>query len=160
MAKFKGEAAATANIKKNRLFITLKGIIPKKEAEHLYTDIRFCVSDLQPGFTVITDLTLCRIGHLEAIGAARKIAQFLLEKKVGRIVRIVGPAKVIYLQMLKLSDKARGYEPIYVATLEEAEALLDELAQKESAEEDTPDNTDSQDNTEFHANPKRSAGSA
>jgi hypothetical protein len=29
--------------------------------------------------------------------------------------------------MLKLSDKTNGYEPKYVATLKEAEELLDEL---------------------------------
>jgi hypothetical protein len=133
MGKTKHTSTVTANIKKNRLYITLKGIIPKKEAERLYTDIRFCVSDLEPGFAVITDLTQCRIGHLNAISIARKIMQFLLEKKVGKIIRIVGQGKVIYLQMLKLSDKMNGYEPKYVATLEEAEELLNESSNEESA---------------------------
>lgn len=133
MGKTKYTSTVTANIKKKRLYITLKGIIPKKEADRLYTDIRFCVSDLEPGFAVITDLTQCRIGHLNAISTARKIMQFLLEKKVGKIIRIIGQGKVIYLQMLKLSDKMNGYEPKYVATLEEAEALLDELSKDESA---------------------------
>lgn len=132
MGKTKDTSTVTANIKKKRLYITLKGIIPKKEADRLYTDIRFCVSDLEPGFAVITDLTQCRIGHLNAIGTAKKIMQFLLEKKVGKIIRIIGQGKVIYLQMLKLSDKMNGYEPIYVATLEEAEELLDELSKEES----------------------------
>ena len=133
MGKTNHTSTVSANIKKKRLYITLKGIIPKKEAERLYTDIRFCVSDLEPGFAVITDLTQCRIGHLNAISTARKIMQFLLEKKVGKIIRIVGQGKVIYLQMLKLSDKMNGYEPKYVATLEEAEGLLDELSKEESA---------------------------
>lgn len=133
MGKTKYTSTVTANIKKRRLYITLKGIIPKKEAERLYTDIRFCVSDLEPGFAVITDLTQCRIGHLNAISTARKIMQFLLEKKVGKIIRIIGQGKVIYLQMLKLSDKMNGYDPKYVATLEEAEKLLDELSKEESA---------------------------
>jgi len=133
MGKTKYTSTVTANIKKRRLYITLKGIIPKKEADRLYTDIRFCVSDLEPGFAVITDLTQCRIGHLNAISTARKIMQFLLEKKVGKIIRIIGQGKVIYLQMLKLSDKMNGYEPKYVATLEEAEKLLDELSKEESA---------------------------
>lgn len=133
MGKTKYTSTVTANIKKRRLYITLKGIIPKKEAERLYTDIRFCVSDLEPGFAVITDLTQCRIGHLNAISTARKIMQFLLEKKVGTIIRIIGQGKVIYLQMLKLSDKMNGYDPKYVATLEEAEKLLDELSKEESA---------------------------
>lgn len=133
MVKTKDTSTVTANIKKKRLYITLKGIISKKEADRLYTDIRFCVSDLEPGFAVITDLTQCRIGHLNAISTARKIMQFLLEKKVGKIIRIIGQRKVIYLQMLKLSDKMNGYEPKYVATLEEAEELLGESSKEESA---------------------------
>jgi hypothetical protein len=56
-----------------------------------------------------------------------------LGKKVGKIVRIVGQEKVIYLQMLRLSDKMNGYEPKYVATLEEAEELLNELSKEEPA---------------------------
>jgi len=97
-----------------------------RELQKLYTDIRFCVADLLPGFAVITDLTQCRIGHLSAIGTYRKIMQFLMEKKVGQVIRVIGEAKVIYLQMLKLSDKIQHYQPIYVVTVEEAEALLDE----------------------------------
>ena len=47
-------------------------------------------------------------------------------------IKMLGQAKVIYLQLLKLSDKNLGYEPKYVSTLEEAEALLDNRDQKES----------------------------
>ena len=126
MGKAKRISRVSANIRKKRLYITLHGIISKKEAERIYTDIRFCVSDLEPGFGVITDLTQCRIGHLSAITTSRKIMHFLLEKQVGPIIRIIGQRKVIYLQLLKLSDKKLGYDPNHVSTLEEAEALLDE----------------------------------
>ena len=132
MGKAKRISTVSANIRKKRLYITLQGVINKKEAERIYTDIRFCISDLEPGFAVITDLTQCRIGHLNAIATSRKIMHFLLEKQVGPIVRIIGKAKVIYLQLIKLSDKKLGYEPKYVSTLEEAEALLDDRDQKES----------------------------
>jgi len=131
MAKTTRLSTVSANLKKQRLYISLQGIMSKKEVERLYTDIRFCASDLEPGFAVITDLTHCRIGHLSAIGTYRKIMHFLLEKKVGRIVRVVGGARVIYVQLLKLSDKSQGYEPEYVATFEEAEALLDEQIKKQ-----------------------------
>ncbi len=131
MGKTGPRSTVTASIKKNRLYITLQGIMCQKEVERLYTDIRFCVSDLEPGFAVITDLTLCRIGHLSAIGTYRKIMDFLLEKKVGQVVRIVGQAKVVYLQMLKLADLIQNYQPRYVSTLEEAEEYLDELVPKE-----------------------------
>lgn len=129
MGKTKRSSTVSANIKKNILYITLQGVIPTKEAERIYTDIRFCVSDLEPGFAVITDLTQCRIGHVSAISTSRKIMHFLLEKKVGHVVRVIGQAKVIYLQLLKLSDKTLGYEPKYTASLEEAEILLNGLAE-------------------------------
>jgi hypothetical protein len=133
MDKTRRISTVSANIKKKRLYITLQGIMSKKEAERIYTDIRFCVSDLGTGFAVITDLSECRIGHLNAIGTFRKIMHFLQEKEVGQIVRIVGEAKIIYLQMLKLSDKTKNYVPKYVKTSAEAEAYLDELvSQKES----------------------------
>lgn len=122
----------SANIKKQRLHITLQGVISSKEAERIYTDIRFCVSDLEPGFTVITDLSQGRIGHLSAISTYRKIMNFLQEKQAGQIIRITGQARIIYLQMLKLSDKVQNYEPIYVSTHEEAETLLDALVDKKS----------------------------
>jgi hypothetical protein len=128
MNKTRRISTVSANIKKKRLYITLQGIMSKKEVERLYTDIRFCVSDLDPGFAVITNLSECSIGHLNAIGSFRKIMHYLQEKEVGQIVRIVGKAKIIYLQMLKLSDKTKNYEPKYVKTPEEAEAYLDELA--------------------------------
>ncbi len=131
MGKTGPKSTVSANIRKKRLYITLQGVMCQREAERLYTDIRFCVSDLEPGFAVITDLTHCRIGHLSAIGTYRKIMNFLLEKKVGQVVRIVGQAKVFYLQMLKLSDIIQEYEPKYVSTLEEAETYLDELVKKE-----------------------------
>jgi hypothetical protein len=127
MDKTRRSSTVSANIKKKRLYITLQGIMSKKEAERIYTDIRFCVSDLTPGFAVITDLSACRIGHLNAIGVFRKIMDFLQEKEVGQVVRIVGEAKIIYLQMLKLSDKTKSYDPKYVKTPEEAEAYLDEI---------------------------------
>ncbi len=133
MEKTKRTSTVSANIKKNRLYITLQGIISKKEAERIYTDIRFCVSDLEPGFAVITDLSYGRIGHLSGITTFRKIMNFLLEKQVGLIVRITGQARAIYLQMLKFSDIAQKYEPKYVSTREEAEALLDKVIDKESA---------------------------
>lgn len=132
MGKAPKISRVSANIRKKRLYITLHGVISKKEAERIYTDIRFCVSDLEPGFGVITDLTQCRFGHLSAITTSSKIMHFLLEKQVGPIIRIIEQRKVIYHQLLRLSDKNQGYDPNYVSTLQEAEALLNDLIPKKS----------------------------
>lgn len=45
----------SADLKRNRLIITVSATASQKEAKKIYTDIRFCVADLQPGFDVITD---------------------------------------------------------------------------------------------------------
>lgn len=132
MATSGRSSSVSANMKQNRLDITLRGTITKKEAERIYTDIRFCSSDLNPGFAVITDLTEGRFGHLSAISTFRKIASFLLEKHVGPVIRIVGRAGIIFHQFSNLS-KSTSYKPIYVKTGEEAEALLAELSKKQSA---------------------------
>ncbi len=114
----------TANIKKNRLVITLAGTIRQSELERIYTDIRFCVQDLQPGFHVITDMQSCKIGYLSGALTFKKIMEFLMSKKVGKIIRITGQSRTILNQMVKLSQTVMGYSPIYVSSPEEAEEAL------------------------------------
>lgn len=125
-------STVSANIKRNRLDIVLRGTISKKEVEKIYTDIRFCTSDLEPGFAVITDLTEAKLGHLAAIGTFRRITNFLVEKQVGPVIRVVGQASIIFRQLAKLSSEA-SYSPKYTKTREEAEQLLAELAEKATA---------------------------
>lgn len=127
MVKYKCPSTVTADIKHNRLVIKLRGEVPKKDVEQIYTDVRFCVSDLKPDFTVITDLTEARIGHLSAIGTFKKITAYLTEKKVGQVVRVVGKGKIIFQQLAKLTDETAGYKPMYAKTMEEAEVILADL---------------------------------
>lgn len=133
MTKDKNPSTVSADIKRNRLVIKLRGDVPKKDAERLYTDIRFCVSDLNPSFAVITDLTEARIGHLSAIDTFKKITGYLAEKNVGPVIRIVGQAKVFFQQISKLTQQINGYQAMYVKTMEEAELLLTELAERQTA---------------------------
>lgn len=131
MAKDKLSSTVTADVKRNLLLITLRGSVPKKDVERLYTDIRFCVADLKPGFAVITDMSEARIGHLSAIETFFKITRYLAEKKVGPVVRVVGQAKVIFNQIAKLSRQITGYQAMYAKSVEEAEVILADLAEKQ-----------------------------
>jgi hypothetical protein len=132
MAKNICPSTVTADIKRNRLLIKLRGEVPKKDVEQIYTDVRFCVSDLKPGFSVITDLTEARIGHLSAVGTFKKITAFLTEKKVGQVIRVVGKGKVIFQQLAKLTDQVDGYKPMYAKSMEEAEVILADLTGEKS----------------------------
>lgn len=111
---------------KNRLNITLTGSICKDEVEKIFADVVICVPELKPGFSVVTDLTRCKFGHLGGVPTFQKIMEFLLEHKVGRVVRVVGKAKLIFNQISRITENMQGYRAIYVATLDEAEEKLAE----------------------------------
>ncbi|MFH0784896.1 MAG: PilZ domain-containing protein [Pseudomonadota bacterium] len=114
-----------ADISKNRLYLVIAGQVVKEEMDKLYTDVRFCVADLKPGFDVISDLSECNILHLSGVPTFRKIMNFLITKEVGDVVRIINRKSLIFKQILNLSSRICGYKPIYVSTLEEAEEKLE-----------------------------------
>lgn len=124
----------TANIKKNRLIITLAGTVRKPEMESIYTDVRFCVNDLQPGFHVITDMRKCNIGYLSGAMTFKKIMEFLVAKKVGKVVRIKGESRTLVNQMVRFSQTIAGYSPVYFSSLEEAEAALAEKEESDATD--------------------------
>ena len=122
------------DIKENTLYITLHGTLLEKDVENIYSDIRFGVADLQPGFNVVTDLTQCRIGSLAGIAIFKKIMAYLVTSEVGQTIRIVGKAKLIFKQMSRITETVEGYSPIYVATSEEADKLVKEWRLAQSPE--------------------------
>lgn len=122
-----------ADIKRNRLHLHLSGIVTKEKMERLYTEVRFCVADLQPGFDAISDYTTCTLLHLSSIPALKKIMSYLLENGLREIVRVLNEEQqVAYRQMLNMASHIQGYKPLYVTTVEEAEDKLETLARRES----------------------------
>ncbi len=121
-----------ADIKKNRLYFKISGKISKKEMDNLYTDVRFSVADLQPGFDVITDLSECTLAHLSGIPTFRKIMTYLIANGVGQVVRVMNGSSLIYKQIVNLSSRISGYKPSYVYSLEEAEEKLNAFMKRRS----------------------------
>jgi hypothetical protein len=82
-----GKAAVQGNhrAEKKPVCITIGTSATKVELNKVYTDIRFCVSDLKPGIDVITDLSRCTLGHLNGIATFKKIMDYLVAQKVGRV---------------------------------------------------------------------------
>jgi hypothetical protein len=120
----KQRAKVTADIKQNRLYIALPGDASKMVLEKVYTDVRFCVADLKPGFDVVSDFSQCTIGHLNGIPILRKIMNYLVINQPREVVRVVGKRSLIFKQLMRLSSVLNGYKAIYVNTLEEAEEQL------------------------------------
>lgn len=116
---------ASADIAKNRLLLTITGRLSKKNLDRLYTDIRFCVADLQPGFDVITDLSGCTLASLTGVSTFRKITQFLITNRVGRVVRVIDDRKLVFRQLFNVAATMQGYRARYVTSTQEAEKWLD-----------------------------------
>ncbi|THB72198.1 MAG: hypothetical protein D6B25_17275 [Desulfobulbaceae bacterium] len=125
MSSKKKKSTVRANIGKNRLYVSLAESISKEDIDSIYTEIRFCVSDLSSGFDVITDLTNAKLGHLIGVNVFRKIAQFLQNQGVNRIIRVTPQKSIIAKQLAHLSAKIPGYSVEYKSSIEEAEELLD-----------------------------------
>ncbi len=125
----KKKTTVSANLKQNLLHITLIGAISKKEMEEIFTEIRFCVADLKPGFSVINDLTQCKIAYLRGLGTFEKIREYIGAKEVGTVVRIVRKKQLIFKQLSRVMDRKSQYQSLYAASVEEAQGLLAELGQ-------------------------------
>ncbi|THB73695.1 MAG: PilZ domain-containing protein [Desulfobulbaceae bacterium] len=118
--------------KQNRLYLTLHGTVSKSDMAHLYTDVRFTVADLDPGFSVITDLRACKTGALTALEPLTKLMGFLIENKVREVIRIVDEGQVISKQAKNLESQSQSYSVIYVYSEEEAKQQLTLLKDREN----------------------------
>jgi hypothetical protein len=112
------------DIEKNRLFITLAGFLPASEAADIKIDIMNEVSKLSPGFDIINDISNFRLGLDETVNILNDTIDFLISKKVNRIIRVVGSSRAGLIQMAQYTKKTEDYKTSFVPSLEEAEEIL------------------------------------
>lgn len=132
MAGKKQACTVKTNISLNRLYITLSGNVSGKDLDNLYTDVRFGVADLAPGFDVINDLTACSFAKLNGVKTFTKMANFFIANKVKTIVRVVQKKQIVTKQIANYELRKHGYKVIYVQTLEEAEKELESTQDRSS----------------------------
>ncbi len=116
---------AKVDIKNNRLYLKFSGGVSRKQLDKLYTDVRFAVADLLPGFSVINDLTECTLCHISGIATYRKISKYLISNGVRDVIRIINNDSLVLKQFLNFASRFAEYIPIYVSNIKEAEEQLD-----------------------------------
>lgn len=114
----------TTNTAKNRLYISMIGVVTLEEAQKSKLTIEASVAALKIGFDVINDLSKFIRGDDAAGGVLKEIIILLIQKGVNRVVRVVGTSKTGLLQFANNSLQIEQYKISYVPTLEEAELLL------------------------------------
>lgn len=113
-----------AEISKNRLYIKLAGFLSASEASDIKIDIMNEAAKLDPGFDIINDITNFRLGLDETAYLLNETIEFLIEKKVNRIIRVVGSSRAGLIQLAKYTRKDDKYVTHFVPSIEEAEELL------------------------------------
>jgi len=121
---------ADVDFAKNRLLINWVGVATPKKMEKLYSDVRFCVADLTPGFDAVSDYSHCELLHLDSIPALKKIMSYLIENGVGEIVRVLPKSKISHKQILNLATRVQSYKPFYVSNIAEAEERLEQAVKR------------------------------
>lgn len=110
----------------------MPAIATKKEMGKIYTEIRFCVVDLKPGFDVVTDLSHCSLVYLDSLDIYKKIIAYLVDYKVGRIIRVSATRSLALRQALAFADNFNTFKPINVDSLQEAELELNQSVEQEA----------------------------
>lgn len=108
----------------NRITITLSGAVTREEAKAVVAKLEEEVRKVKIGFDVITDISNCKLGYLNASPILRQAMNMLQKKGVRKVVRVVGRMKIILAQFKKISDGFSGYRPHYVVSMKDAEEIL------------------------------------
>jgi hypothetical protein len=125
------QVKAIADIKANRLHVTIAGTIDTRLLEKLYTEIRFCVADLRPGFEVVSDISQCQLLYIAGLPVYKKIIDYLVANRVGEIVRIIHDQYVGCKQIHTFSGRINSYTPLYAYSHEEAKQRLADTVRRE-----------------------------
>jgi hypothetical protein len=113
------------DVAKNRLYISLSGIFPISDAKNAKELIIKEINELQPDFDVVNDISRFIRGQEEAGKILQDIMLLLIDKKVGRIVRVIGESKTGLIQFANFSLQIESYKLKYLPTMQEAEKFLD-----------------------------------
>jgi hypothetical protein len=114
------------DLKKNRLYITISGTLSYEEAKKAKDLIEIEIEKLKPNFDLINDISKFIHGDEAAGIVLKEIMLLLIQKKVNRIVRIIGASKTGLIQFANNSLPLDAYKLSYLPTVEEAEKYLDQ----------------------------------
>lgn len=99
----------------NILFVTILGMTPKDKMGALMAEFSIKCSELKENFTIINDLSLCKIQSDHDFELMCKLTHTLLEKfSIGKIIRITGQSTQ-NMKKLLLLDKTFDLKNIHYA---------------------------------------------
>jgi len=117
---------ATINRPQELLYLNLFGDVLANELVLYRAEIAALLTDLKPGFRLITDLARLNSIEIEAAPEIGRVMDMCDQKGVGMVIRVIpDPSKDIGLNILTFFHYHHGPKTITCATLEEAVKTLD-----------------------------------
>ena len=134
----------TSDAGKNRSYFTVSGKVSKKELNSFYTEVRFSVEGLKPGFSVISDFSDCQLVFLNIIPTFRNIMRYLVTNMVGEMIGIMNKNSLFYKQ-LQLASMFQEYTlPVFVLSLHTSFLFYSAVV------ENIPQTVTAYNNSEYH----------
>ena len=115
-----------ADTVRNRLYITLVGFFAIEEAKQCGDETIAATRKLKPGYDVVTDITEFKPGSQDVAKDIERVQMHFKISGARQGVRVVGSNAPTSMQFARVG-KSAGFEATNVATMAEAEKLLDSL---------------------------------
>lgn len=110
----------SADTLSNRLVIIIKGKVKESDLEPAFAELERNVALLSPYFAVITDFSFFESLELVTSPFMHKVSSFLIEHKVGKIIRVVGPSREGLIKFNQATANIDKYEVQYVSSMDDA----------------------------------------
>jgi hypothetical protein len=124
-----GEASMGCELRyvpeKNRLYVVLEGLLSDEEAREAVAQIVRAIEGMKAGGEIINDMSRFRPLSQAVVAEIRHVAEAVTRKQLKRVVRVVGVSPTVARQVAREAREAGGYSAFEVATIEDAEALLE-----------------------------------
>ena len=113
-----------SDLAKNRLYISLVGFFKLEEMQKCTDEVINESKKLRRGYDVITDISQFKPAGPETVKEIERGQEHFKASGVGRGIRVVGESVLSGMQFNR-TGKTIGYTPDTVATIADAEKLLD-----------------------------------
>lgn len=121
----------SADSETNILTVTLTGKVTNSELDFVHDNLKDSISQLNPGFSLISDYTQCQVIYLSGLHSFYKIVNHMVESGANEIIRVVQSGKIIHKQIVNLTKRIQCYQPRYVPTIRDAHKILSESKKRD-----------------------------
>ena len=128
MKKSTKKISVRADIKKNRLYTTLKGSLTEEDLAALPDELRKEAKKLKHGYTAISDVKEYRPAGKGINEILSKTMKAAVETGVGKVIRIVSGEEANVLETISQSE--HGYSAIICKSMSEAEKEAEKIENK------------------------------